>query len=145
MAGIGLAEAPTPPPMYQVGERISLTDIDFSSAGQTLLLVVRKGCRFCEESMPFYRRLGDDLTLGRRARIVVVAPDDEAVSRAELQRYEVRADQVVRIGLDQLKVRGTPTAIVVDRASVIRQVLTGRLEETQQRELINLLRGVPRP
>jgi hypothetical protein len=126
--------------VYQVGERISLDKIDFSQAYRTLVLVVRQDCRFCDDSMPFYKRLGDDDEIGRRTRIVMVAPDDEEVSRAGLQSRGIRVDQILRVGVDQLRVRGTPTAIVVNAAGVVQRILTGRLAEPQQAELIGYLR-----
>jgi hypothetical protein len=45
----------TPParPMYQLGEKIQMPGVDFGQAVRTVVLVVRKGCRFCDESMPF--------------------------------------------------------------------------------------------
>ena len=134
-----------PPPQYAVGEPIKLSGVDFRAAAQTLVLVVRKGCRFCDESMPFYKRLGDDGLIARTTKLVLAAPDDEIVSREELAKEAVRVDQVVKVRPGELKVRGTPTAILVDQKGTVRQVLIGRLDESKQRELVALLRTPARP
>lgn len=127
--------------LYQPGERLQLPGVDFSQANHTLVLVVKKGCRYCDESMPFYQKLGANESLAKRTRIVVVAPDDTTVSREELRKYNVRVDQVVQATLAQIKVQGTPTAIVADKAGVVRHVAIGRLEESRQEELTRLLLG----
>jgi hypothetical protein len=136
---------PQPAPTYAVGEPIKVAGVDFRSAEQTLVLVVRKGCRFCDESMPFYKQLGDDIAIKKTTRLVIAAPDDEVVSREELAKQAVRVDQVVKVKGGELKVRGTPTAILVDRGGTVRQVLVGRLDETKQRDLIAALRTPARP
>jgi len=137
--------ASAPPPTYAVGESIKVAGVDFNAANQTLLLVVRKGCRFCEESMPFYKQLGDDRAIAKTTKLVIAAPDEENVSRDELAKQGVRVDQIVKVKGGQLKVRGTPTAILVDRKGTVREVLIGRLDETKQRELVAALRGSARP
>jgi hypothetical protein len=133
------------PPTYAVGEQIKVAGVDFRASAQTLVLVVRKGCRFCDESMPFYKQLGDDAAIAKTTRLVIAAPDDEVVSREELAKQAVRVDQVVKVKGGDLKVRGTPTVIVVDRGGTVRQVLIGRLDETKQRELVTTLRAAGRP
>ena len=130
---------PGPPTTYKVGDSITLTNVDFKRADRTLLLVVRKGCRFCDESMPFYKRLGDDPTLAKRTQFVVVAPDDELVSREELAKQQVRVDQIVTKSLTALRVQGTPTAILVAKTGRIERIMVGRLDETQQQELMSAL------
>ena len=41
-----------------VGDRLPAFDgIDWAAHESTLVLALRKGCHFCENSMPFYRRL----------------------------------------------------------------------------------------
>jgi predicted transcriptional regulator len=71
----------------------------------------------------------------------MVAPDEEAVSREELAKQQIRVDQVVKKSLAGLKVRGTPTAIVVSKDGRVEKVMAGRLDEKQQQELLAALRG----
>lgn len=138
------AERPVPPPrpIYQAGGALSLPGIDLSSSERTLVLVTRKGCKFCDESMPFYRVLSADHALRSRTRIVMVSPDPEPVTRAELAAHEITVDQVLQMSLRQVKVSGTPTAIIATRSGTIEEVLIGRLDEPQQRALIQKLTNV---
>lgn len=91
--------------------------------------------------MPFYKQLGDDPAIAKRTRLVIAAPDDETVSREELAIRDVRVDQVIKVSAGQLKIRGTPTAILVDRSGAVRQVLIGRLDEAKEQELVGMLKA----
>jgi hypothetical protein len=43
----------------KAGERLPRLDgWDWSAHDRSLVLVLKKGCRFCEDSAPFYQRLG---------------------------------------------------------------------------------------
>ena len=140
----GARTSPPPPPsMYQPGEKIEFPGVDFAQSSRTVVLVVRKGCRFCDESMPFYQRLGSNAAVSSRSRIVIVAPDDEATTKEELAKYGVRVDQVVQLALSRLKVRGTPTAVVVNRSGVVERVFTGKLEEDREQQLVAALSSAP--
>jgi len=133
--------APTRPvrPVYANGEQLTLPGVSFGERDYTLVLVTQKGCTYCDQSMPFYQTLGADAALAKRTRIVLVAPDAEGVSREELLKYGVRVDQVVQLPLGQLKVTGTPTAIVVNRDGVIERVLPGMLDSARQTQLLSAL------
>jgi hypothetical protein len=53
-----MPKAPTraQPQPYQRGDTIAALDqAPLSSAAQTVLLVLRDGCHYCKESVPFYR------------------------------------------------------------------------------------------
>jgi hypothetical protein len=136
----GAGPRPTPV-LYAPGEKIQVAGVNFELKERTLLLVMQKGCKFCELSMPFYQDLGKDFSITKRTRIVAIAPDEEGISEAELARFGVRVDQIVRLSISQLKVRGTPTAIVVGPGGVIERVMGGQLDEAEQAQLVGLLKS----
>lgn len=140
VAGSGGAPQRPLRPTYVDGETLAVPGVSFSGSAYTLVLVTQKGCTFCDQSMPFYRALGEDEVLSRRTRIVVLAPDEEQVTLEELKRFGVRVDQVARVPLGSLKVSGTPTAIVVNRLGVIERVLPGLLDASRQAQLLSALR-----
>jgi hypothetical protein len=135
--------APAPRPVYQPGERIELAGVDFTKSDKTLLLVIRSTCKFCTESMPFYKDLAGGWASTSNVRIVAVSPDDIPVSEAYLGQYAVKLTDVIKIPLSALKVRGTPTAILVDRSGVIKQMWPGLLDEIRQKEVIRAISGRP--
>lgn len=46
-----------PPPEIAKGIKISLPELGWDTNQKTLLSVLQKGCKFCPESMPFYKNL----------------------------------------------------------------------------------------
>jgi hypothetical protein len=128
-------------PLHKAGDPIQVAGVDFSKADRTLLLVLQKGCIYCETSMPFYQQLTTDPTIVAGTHMVAVAPDDEQTSIDELAKFGVRVAQVVKSPLRAMKVRGTPTAIVVNRDGVTERVMPGRLDEQQQEALVSLLKS----
>lgn len=140
VAGAGGAPQRPPRPVYTDGEKLDVPGVSFSESEYTLILVTQKGCTFCDQSMPFYKTLGDDDALSKRTRIVLLAPDDEQVTLEELKKFGVRVDQVAKVPLGNLKVSGTPTAIVVNRQGVIERVLAGMLDAARQAQLLSALK-----
>jgi hypothetical protein len=128
---------------YQPGDRIELAGVDFTKAEKTLLLVIRSTCKYCTESMPFYEDLAGNWGSTPEVRIVAVSSDDIPVSLEYLGQYQVKLAHVVQVPVDALKVRGTPTAILVDRTAVVRQLWPGFLDEARQKEVIRALGGRP--
>ena len=45
------------PDRISPGAMLSVADVDFARKERTLLLALAKGCHFCSESAPFYRKL----------------------------------------------------------------------------------------
>ena len=122
-------------PAYTRGETIRIPGVDFSAADRTLLLVVRKDCHFCEASMPFYQSLGSIRRQSPGARIVALTSDDVATGTTNFEQHGVQIDQVVTVRFGDLKVSGTPTAILIDRTSVVRAIWSGQLDDATQNEV----------
>jgi thioredoxin-related protein len=121
-----------------VGTKISLSGIDWAKNGQTLLLVLRKGCRFCEESAPFYRRLALEAATNKsRVRIVAVLPQEVDESKQYLSSLGVPIDEVRQSALDVLGVQGTPTVILVNAQGEVQVSWAGKLPAAQETEVLN--------
>ncbi len=120
-----------------VGTRVSLSGIDWAKNGQTLLLVLRKGCRFCEESAPFYRRLATEAATNKsRVRIVAVLPQEVDESKQYLSSLGVSTDEVRQSALDALGVQGTPTVILVNAQGEVQASWAGKLPAAQETEVL---------
>ena len=62
----------------RVGAKVPLRNVEWSANRQTLILYVKKGCRFCTDSMPFYRELTKE-TSRKRTKIIAVSIDETDV------------------------------------------------------------------
>lgn len=137
-----LREDPLSPNLLEasvVGERIDpLGEVDFSTTTRSLVMVLQSDCVFCQESMPFYRRL---VAADRSdAQIVVVAPPrDAGIIGDYLASEGVTPDSVVFVGSGVLPISGTPTLLLVDRDGVVTNAWIGLLSEEREAEVTDAL------
>jgi hypothetical protein len=110
------------PPDMKAGDKLPATGIDWSKADQTLVLVLQKGCHFCAESAPFYKRL-----TAASVSIVAALPGERNESEAYLDSLGVKVNEIIKINPGSLAIRGTPTLILVDNQGNITGVWAGKL------------------
>lgn len=118
-----------------VGSTVSLSGVDWQENGNTLVMVLQKGCRFCEESAPFYHRLHDQRS-GLQPRLVAVIPGDKAETGRYLSDHGVLADDVINTSLEDIKVDATPTLLLVDQLGRVKSAWVGKLDESREKEVM---------
>jgi hypothetical protein len=122
-------------PLYQVGDLLQIPGLHVGKASQTLVLVVSPSCHFCEASMPFYKSLGQARAASSQVQIIAAGPDEVADTRANFASHGVVIDDAIRVSLSDLKVTGTPTAILVDRSGTIIELWRGQLDGQGERSV----------
>jgi hypothetical protein len=102
---------PAPEPdAVKAGDKLaSLDGWDWAAHDQTLVLGLRKGCHFCEDSAPFYQRLTAQQQGGSNSTIVAVFPDAAEAVKEVVQSEGLRVHALARVPLERLKISGTPT------------------------------------
>ena len=84
-----------PPASIKAGDLLpSLPGFEWNAHDRTLVLVLETGCRYCEESIPFYRRLVELQESNQTdAHLVAIFPDDQSTVRqfVETQRLTIEA------------------------------------------------------
>ncbi|HXG91282.1 MAG TPA: hypothetical protein VNN73_02795 [Blastocatellia bacterium] len=131
------------PKRVSVGDKISLNDIDFAKAEQTLLIALSKSCRFCSESGPFYQRLIGEIAQQQNIRCFFLFPHSVDEGKKYLDDLSIVADQVKQVDFESLQVTGTPTLILLDKNGVVTNVWVGKLEANQEEEVLAKLRPCP--
>jgi hypothetical protein len=116
------------------GSKVSLSGVKWQD-GSTLVLALQKGCRFCEESAPFYRRLWQQ-RIGSEPRIIAVVPGDKAEIGKYLAELGVVVDGTVNASLSEIHVAATPTLFLVDRSGRVSNVWVGKLDGNRENEVI---------
>jgi hypothetical protein len=138
----------TPSTRQQQGSRIavgqqlaSFGKYDWHSHTTTLVLALRKGCHYCEDSAPFYRKLTDLENSGeiKNAHLLAIFPDSLDDVRNTLQSESLVLESIPSFDFGVLGIEGTPTAILVDNAGKILDVWVGELSLSQQRTLLDAL------
>ena len=116
------------------GMKVSISGVKWED-GTTLVLALQKGCRYCDESAPFYRRLWQQRS-GSEPRIIAVVPGDKADVTRYLQELGVLADGIVNVSLADIHVSATPTLFLVDRSGQVINVWVGKLDASKENEVI---------
>lgn len=121
--------------VYKVGDAFDLpVDVSFQDAPMTVMLVLESQCHFCEESLPFWKRLARKrASLKDRFRIVGLSMNPVEIGRAYLEESGLAVDAVERYPLERLdRLSGTPTVWVIDRSKRVLGVWSGKLDARQE-------------
>jgi Bacterial SH3 domain len=144
----GSAYTPTHPSKRQtpdseegslVGQTLPpLSGYRWSSYPETLVIAVRRGCPYCDASLPFYRQLGDrEKTSMLHAHVLLVMPDDASFGSSLLRKADVEVQGIFGQGLDALKVSGTPTVLLIDSSGRIEREWVGELTPSGEKDVMN--------
>lgn len=96
-------------------------------------MALKQSCKYCAESMAFYRDLETQRTRrGLPLRLVVVAPESKADTETYLRDQHLSVDVVVQSELSRYSVPGTPTLILVDQKGVVRGSWIGKIPADQE-------------
>ena len=117
----------------------SRTGIDFSVAPRTLVMALQTDCQFCQESMPFYRRLLERDTSD--VQIVVAAPSTDRGIGDYLASENVVPDSIVFVGPTSLPVSGTPTLLLADSEGLVTHLWFGQVAVESEAEVFDAVFG----
>ncbi|MBV9925731.1 MAG: hypothetical protein JOZ96_11995 [Acidobacteria bacterium] len=118
-----------------VGAKVNLPDADWSRRPKTLILALQKGCHFCSESAPFYRRLRESAQ-NKNVRLLAVLPGTPEESTAYLNDIGIPDVEVRRSPLDTLQVSGTPTLILTNDKGEVMRFWVGKLTPEKEAEVL---------
>lgn len=126
------------PDQVKPGDRLaSLAGWDWGTNDRTLVLVLRKGCHFCEDSVPFYQRLvAKQQQDGSKAAIVAVFPDGADAAQEVVRSEALGVRTVAGVPVEKLKVPGTPTLLLVDRKGTVLNAWIGMLSPKQELDVM---------
>lgn len=120
------------------GTKVNVPNVDWEKNEKTLVLYLRKGCKFCTESMPFYQKLAE-VGAEKNTKFVVVSPDSTEVSKGYLAEHDVSISEIRQSSLVTLGVRGTPTLILTNEKGEVSNSWIGKLPSEKEQEVINQL------
>ena len=110
----------------------------WSSYRKTLVLAIRRGCPYCEASMPFYKQLSEQERSNMlRAHVLVVMPNDASSGGTFLRTDDVEAQAIFGQRLGALRVPGTPTVLLLDSSGRVEREWIGQLTPREEKEVMN--------
>lgn len=135
------ASAPADPESIQPGDRLeALAPIVSEDSDQTLILALSPACRFCNESLTFYRSLTDARD-ERHADVSILAVVNSEMAREEqarlLQQAGVEVDRLVTVDFPSLNLLVTPTVLAVDQELEVEHVWFGKLSVDDEEAVRN--------
>lgn len=106
-----------------------------------MLLALSKGCHFCSESAPFYRKLAEQASGRTDLRLIAVFPRETTnEARDYLDELGVSVSEIRQVTLDAIGARGTPTLVLADGGGRVVDSWTGRLTDEKEGELLSRFR-----
>jgi len=124
-----------------VGRKMDVLKDGPTDVRKTLVLFLRPGCHFCEESYEFYRTLSKVAHDRKDVQLVVATdmPDDR--SRAYVREANLGIDRVLSLTPASFGVQGTPTLLLLNERKVVVKSWVGKLAPTQEEEVKAALIG----
>ena len=130
----------------KIGSKLQpIAGVDWRAHEMTLLVFIRRGCHYCEDSMPFYKELGRTNSRAKRVFVVCLAPDNTEDARHLLESNDVSLPVIGEVDLTSVNVTGTPTLILVDKSGTVIRSWIGRLNSGLETEVKGILRGSVNP
>src|SRR6516162_5447315 len=127
---------PSEPNEVKAGDRLAnLEGWNWGSQDQTLVLALRKGCHFCEDSAPFYQRLAAQPQQAG-STIVAVFPDTADAVKEVVQSEGLRIHALAGVPFEKLKIDATPTLLLVNRSGTVVNAWIGMLSPRQELEVM---------
>lgn len=119
---------------YSIGDRLpGLDGREFQDSRRTLILYLASTCRFCTESMEFYKKLS---VQRGQVRLVAMGFEPESKLSDYVLTHGVKPDRVISVNPGQLKFRGTPTILLIDQTGVVLNTWRGRLDPRREEEVL---------
>ena len=140
---LGLETTPPPrPPAYAVGDVIDTPAAWHAAAPHTLVLFARASCGACEKAAPFLKGLVADLQ--SRAGVVLVGGPETFGEDAAFGKLVGIADTAMHPAPPGLRVRVTPTLVLVDASGKILHAWEGVGPEATQAAIASAIRTAVR-
>jgi hypothetical protein len=126
------SEAPT-----LLGRKLNIAGSNWNRARLNAVIALSPTCKYCQASLPFYRRLSTAVHKGgSTTALVVFSSAPRAATEAWLKDEGLMFDQLVQVPFGDLGIRGTPTILLVDSDGKVTKVFDGRLSPDSEEDLI---------
>ena len=122
---------PPPEPAYRPGQTIDTPEDWAQHADKTLVLFAQSACGACQKAKPFFKQLFADLK-GRAAVVLSSHGTDRKQEDRDRDELGLSAEEI-RVTPAGVRVRATPTLVLIDRSGKILAAWEGVGPEPQQK------------
>lgn len=137
--------APREAPIYSPGDSVgALGGIELGDHDKTVIFFLSSTCRYCTESMPFYREVAEraqaQLETGRTLQLVVVGRESESTLQSYANTHGFHPHRFVTVTQEGApKLALTPTLVLAGRDGTVEAAWIGQLDLTNQQQFFRLL------
>jgi hypothetical protein len=106
----------------------------------SLLLVVRSGCKYCTESVPFYKELVREVRASKiPVQLIGVCLESDKACADYFSQTQVAVDATIGAPNGLEKIQGTPTIVMLDPSGKVAETWVGALNPDRQKAVIAAL------
>lgn len=113
----------------------AIPSVNFNSARRTLILAINTKCGYCDESIPFYRRLVG-IAHENHVQVLAVSSEEDTVIRDYLAQTQLSIASRTLADFAYYGVAATPTVILVDDRGLILDFWVGKLSPESEKQLV---------
>ena len=142
MIGLKAPVPPPQPPAYSAGQQIDVPAAWYSASPRTLLVFAREACGACQKAQPFLKQLVAGVTTSGRAAVVMAHPAASAIEDAVFAKAIGVGEGSLHAVTANLRVKATPTIVLVDQQGAILAAWEGAGKEDKQAEISKTIEGL---
>lgn len=122
----------------QKGKTIpSLPAVHYAESPRTVLIAVNTNCTYCQESVPFYKKLVElEKTTAKNSHVVAIFPNSEIEVTQFLSRNRLDITSVAAVNLSSFGITATPALVIVDSNGKIGDFWIGSLSADQEQQVL---------
>lgn len=124
-----------PPKTTPVGNKMPIESVNWAKKKQTLVLYLSSTCRYCNESIPLYRKLIKEKSKLEFEMIAVLSQNPEE-ARDYLKAQNLDIPDVFSTSLSSLGVTATPTLLLVNHDGLVTDFWRGKLNAEKEAEVL---------
>ena len=129
-------------PQYRAGEKVdSIDGLPYNDHEKTVVLFLSSQCKYCLESLPFYRSLVEVRNAEHKAvAIAAISRDSQATFERYISEQSLRVDRTATVSKPAWpKMLATPTMVVVDHNGIVLDAWVGLMSTDRVNALTRLL------
>jgi thioredoxin-related protein len=111
---------------------------NFKNSNKTLIIGLSSSCHFCNESIPFYKKLAKTVSLYKNnINLVSVFREDKFFVENYFSKHNLQIATISNVDFGEIDVSGTPTLILIDEQKRIVETWRGRLDTAREEEVLS--------
>ena len=112
-----------------------LPAIDFSKSQKTLLVAMDSKCDYCNESLPFFKNLAENIRArSNDARVIALFQSEE--SKRYVEQNQLNMDVVFGVDFKALNLSAIPAIILIDNNGTILDLWFGKPSKNSEEQII---------